>query len=160
MIALRYIFIYISYKSDLLSAPTIFIPCYNYLIFDTIIVEHSNIFVLYMKNQIITKRRILCVICDFLLIIQSMIYQNYLPLLFFSVNHMCNLVKDVCGLFFKNFWMANLMYGIIKPFYLSFLLLISFFLITNWHEIIVPVIVTSWAIYDADKRLPNILSTH
>jgi hypothetical protein len=153
MILLRTLFICTMITFNNIYAIDIFKKYINYLVMNIFVMEQSNIIVIYLKGRQLTTRRILYVLCYGALLVQSFYDDGSLPVLFFFVNYLCDLVKDIINIFYKKFIMADIINGIIKPYYLTILLLTTILSCDYRHAIILPTGIVICNLFDAKKRM-------
>lgn len=172
MIILRCVFIHIIISSNILDAPQQLIYCINYLLMDILFVEHSNLITFYLRNQQFTMRRIIYVLCCVSLMIQSFCIDgenqivssdknkliiSSLPLIFFFVNYVCDLVRDIVYVLYGNYSVVYITNTIVKPFYLTLSLIIAMPFLNHSYEVIIPAIIIVNCIYDAKSRIRTII---
>jgi hypothetical protein len=148
---LRCSFLLTVYKSDLLSTSNSFLICYNYLLFDIIQLEWCNAIISFCFDNKITMRKFLNMAFECLLLLQSIYFRDKISMLILFVDQICNLLNDAINLFFSNKQIKYLVHGIIKPFYLLFVLIITWHMLLSWHYLVVPITYTFVCICDASK---------
>lgn len=136
----KFIVALISY--DMLIRPMISPFLYSdfYLIFSFMLL-HTDIVLLILNEKEITPKRYVHVMCHLALVMQSILFDSTLAIIFIAIYYFIELVKIIASMLFGR-KSTPYIYGFVKPLILIFVLKLNAYYIFFPYEYIIPIIVT------------------
>lgn len=121
------------------------------------LIEQSNILIISLCNKKITNRRIIYCLCGLALIYQNILVPGFLPIFFFMINYLFDLVRNIIYLFHSRL-ARKLSYQfnwIIKPFFFVVGTITVAIPNTFRVEFLIPTTIAFTSFYDALNHFPK-----